>query len=153
MKKLDAALVSHIANDREENNWDSEGTASLEEIVGISVFNRPKFLQLYSGDVDNTNNVPQILYFSDTIAKDRNKFTDAFFILVRDNNQIRLDNIGTRITDILTEPFIPCSTFARLTSDSVNIGLIRLESDQDGAIKPQSFEKTLKFTILYTRRN
>lgn len=155
MRLLDKAISNHIANDRQSTNYDSTNeTDSLEKIVGIARFNDPLFVTLYNGDFDSTNKLPQISYFTETIESNGIKYRDELYVYIRDNDQVRLDKIGGRIIDILTLPFYPCSTYARITSQDVNIGVLRLERDQDGVLtSPRlSYEKTLKFYTLYNTR-
>lgn len=156
MRLLDKAIANHIANDRQSTNYDTTGNSqALDTIVGFARFNDPLFVTLFNGDFDATDRLPQISYFTETLDSDGIKYRDELYVYIRDTDQVRIDKIGERIIDILTLPFTPCSTFDRITSQDVNIGVLRLERDQDGVLtSPRiSYEKTLKFYTLYTRRN
>lgn len=154
MKPLEKLIYQRMATDTLANNFDNNqsGQASencLQNLLGPS-FKSDKGITKYKGDVDVTNVFPSITYFSkreegDSLLKHR----DSVWILIRDNNQQRLDSIAQRIIDIMTLPFLQCSTFKPFPSDNVMIGLMRLEEDNDAALGPKIFEKSLKFDTKY----
>jgi len=143
---LDKTIVKHILKD-------TTGDSNLMELVGTALFNSPFFFTKVNGQEIRHEVESRISYFSEDVESSQDKREAMFHLLIHAKCQDKVDEIGQRLVDLLTEGYKPRPTLPKVCPDGVIIGKIEDLTEEDAVSQSGDiFLKKLDFKIKYILR-